>query len=318
VLRKILTIVALCLIALSSVGCGGSSGSKSLLKMAPADSFAVLSVNWKTVSRDEDLKRMVKGADAERIFAQLNIASDAVNDLAVFSEAGNSPDATQGMILRGSFKNEEVVAGLKTRGWQEQSYQERKIFSNPADGTCLIALTRNVLVLGTRSGVEGAAKAAHNSAASFAANSTYQKLSSHLDDEKFPVVMMLAFPQTAQDAASTALDISSAVMDLAGVGPLGELLNKIGYARGLGCVISRKGDAFPMQLTAIMKDEEAATFVSGALNLMKGLTKMVPQRNLSPTDQEAFQSLQSLSINRVREIVSLKMTMTRKDLLRGT
>lgn len=317
-MRQILTIVALCFIALSSVDCGGSSGSRSLLKMAPADSLAVLTVNWKTVSRDEDLKRMVKGADAERLFAQLNIASGSVNDLAVFGEAENSPDAIQGMILRGSFKNDEVLAGLKTRGWQEESYQDRKIFSNPSDGSCLLALTRNVLVLGTRAGVEGAAKAARRPADSFAANSTYQKLSSHIDDEKFPIAMMLAIPQTAQDAASTALDISSAVMDLAGVGPLGELLNKIGYARGVGCVISRKGDAFPVQLTAIMKDENAATFVSGALNLMKGLTKMVPQRNLSPTDQEAFQSLQSLSINRVREIISLKMTMTRKDLLRGT
>lgn len=317
-MRQILIISALCLIVLSFVACGTSSDRRSLVEMAPASSFVVLSVNWKTVSRDDDLKRMVKGTDAERIFEQLNITSDSVKELAIFSDAGNSPGVSQGILLKGSFKNDEVVAALKTRGWLEQRYQERKIFSNPADGTCLMALKRNVIVLGTRSGVEGAANAEQSSAASFAANGTYKKLSPHIDDEKYPVAMMLAIPQTAQDVASTALDVSSAVMDLAGIGPLGELLKKIGYARGVGCVISRKGDAFPVQVTAIMKDEEAATFISGALNLMKGLTSLVPQRDLSPTDREAFQSLQSLHISREREVISIKMTMTRKDLLRGT
>lgn len=317
-MRQILITLALCFIVLFSVACGASSGRRALVKMVPASSFVVLSVNWKMVSRDNDLKRMVKGTDAERIFEQLNIASDSVKELAIFSDAGNSPNVSQGMLLRGSFKNDEVVAGLKTRGWLEQHDQERKILSNPADGTCLIALKRNVLVVGTRSGVEGAANAEQSSGASFAANSTYKKLSPHIDDEKYPIAMMLAIPQTAQDAAATALDVSSAVMDLVGVGPLGELLNKIGYARGLGCVISRKGDAFPVQVIAIMRDEAAATFVSGALNLMKGLTKIVPERNLSPLDQEALKSLHSLLISREREVISIKMTMARKDLLRGT
>jgi hypothetical protein len=313
-----LSILALCLIALSSVECGGgSSGRRSLVNIAPASSFAVLSVNWKTVRRDDGLKRIVKDTDAERIFEQLGIASDSVGELVVFSDAGTSPDTSRGIILRGSFKDDDVVSVLKARGWLERQHHEREIFTHPADGTSLLALRKNVLVLGTRAGVEGAAAAEQSRASSFTANSTYKKLAAHIDDEEFPVAMMLAVPQTAQDAAATALEVSSVVMNLAGVGPLGELLNKIGYARGLGCVISRKGNNFPVQMTAIMKDEDAATLVSGALTLLKGLTGIIPEHKLSSSDRKALQSFQSIFIDREREVISIKMTMAMNDLPGG-
>jgi hypothetical protein len=316
--RKILLGLALCLVALSSVECGGSGGRQSLVKLAPASSFAVLSLNWETVSRDSDLKRITKGSEIERMFEQLDIVSSSVTELAIFSDAGKSYDASNGIILRGSFKNDEVVAGLKRRGWLEQSYHGRKIYTNPVDRIYLISLKRNVLALGTRTGVEQTVEAEENSEASFASNGIYRKLSKHVGDKRFPVAMVIAIPQTTQDMAATALQVSSVVLDMAGVGPLGELLNKIGYARGVGCVISRKNDAFPMEMTVIMKDESAATLVSGGLNLMKSLSAMAPKNNLSQTDQEALQSLQSLFISREHEVISIKMTIARNDLLPGT
>jgi hypothetical protein len=50
----------------------------------PSSSYAVLAVNWKTVRMDPDLKRICKGAEVEKLFAQLGIDEGTVTEFAVF------------------------------------------------------------------------------------------------------------------------------------------------------------------------------------------------------------------------------------------
>ena len=82
--------------------------------------------------------------------------------------------------------------------------------------------------------------------------------------------MMIAFPQHVQDAAKAALELSSVVMDFAGVGPIGRLMSKIGYSRAIGCSIGHEGESFPVELVAVMKDEDAAALVSGGSHFCRG------------------------------------------------
>jgi hypothetical protein len=112
--------------------------------------------------------------------------------------------------------------------------------------------------------------------------------------------------------ADAAIQISSTVMDLAGVGPLGELLNRIGYAKGVGCGISREGESFPVELAASMKDEDSARFIAGTLTLLKGLGGMTPQNAGSPRDIETARALKSMSIERSHNVVSIRMSMPRE------
>lgn len=54
-------------------------------------------------------------------------------------------------------------------------------------------------------------------------------------------------PTLAPNAGGpAAIELSSAVIDFAGASPLGDLLRKIGYVRGLGCSLTRAGDGLTL------------------------------------------------------------------------
>jgi hypothetical protein len=274
----------------------------------------VLAVNWKTVRKDPDLKRISKGADVETVFAQLGVGGETVFEFAVFGEPGSSANASNGLIAKGSFDSAEIVKKLKERGWTEQDFEGRRIYVNPGDDSWLTTFDKNLFVMGTESGVKDAIGARAKSENRFTSHPAYKTLSPSFEGKQYPILMMVALPQASQDMANAAVQLTSTAMDLAGVGPLGELLNKIGYAQGLGCAISKKDDSLPVAVSAVMKDEESAKFVSGALNLLKNLGGMVNKNYASKMDPHAARAIQSMSIERNREVVSVKMTMSRSEM----
>lgn len=296
--------------------CSGSNSQGALLNYVPSSSYAVLAVNWKVVSMDVDLKRISKGADIARLFGQIGVAEGTVSEFAVFGEPGASAQASAGVIVRGTFASNDIVKGLPDRGWRQQDFEGQRIYVNPKDGSWLTTFDKNLFVVGTQSGVSEVIEAREKSAQRFTSSPAYKTLSAHFEAKQYPIVMMVAFPQASQDMANAAIQISSTVMDLAGVGPLGELLSKIGYARGLGCAISHKGDEFPVAVSAVMKDEESAKFVSGAVNLIRSVGGMV-SKNYAQSDPDASRAIQTMSVERNREVVSIKMTMSRRDLMGG-
>jgi hypothetical protein len=261
-----------------------------------------------------DLKRISKGADIEKLFGQLGVAEGTVSEFVVFGEFGISEQSSAGLIVKGTFNSNDIVKGLLDRGWREEDFDGRRICVNPADGSWLTTFDKNLFVLGTQSGVSEAIGARAQPEQQFTSNPVYKTLSSHFESKQFPIVMMVAVPKASQDMANAAVQISSTVMNLAGVSPLGELLRKIGYAQGLGCAISRKGDDFPVAVSAVMKDEESAKFVSGTLNLLRSLGEMVSKSPGSQTNPEAARAIQTMSIERRREVVSIKMALSRSDL----
>lgn len=299
----------LCLCTFCLAACSGSSSERSSMRFVPADSLIALSVDWRSVGRDAELKKLIKGEEIEGLLNRLKIGGEDVSELVVFSDGQNAPAGNGGMIIKGTFDGQEVVARLKGTGWIEQKVGEKRIYTNPSDGSCLTALGKSLLALGTRAGVEGSMKAARDPDESFTAKPLYRRLARQIDGRQYPLSVAVVFPQAAQDAASTALEVSSVVMDFAGVGPLGDLMNKIGYVRAFGCFISRRGDAYPVELHAVMKDEESAKLISGAITLSKGLSTMVPKYNLSQTNAEELRTLQSLSVTRDKEVLSVKVMM---------
>jgi hypothetical protein len=92
-------------------------------------------------------------------------------------------------------------------------------------------------------------------------------------------------------------------------------MSKIGYARALGCTIGREGESFPVELVAVMKDEEAATFVSGALTLLKRIGALAGQSLArSPEEAEALRNFQNMSISRKAEVLTVGLVMSRRNL----
>jgi hypothetical protein len=302
-----------CAFMLCMSACTGSGNPRTLLSYVPASSFAVLAVKWQSVMKDQDLKRVAKGVEIEAVFADLGVATDDVTEFVVFGDLQSSTGNT-GLIAKGNFDSKSVVKFLKQRGWEEQNLEGKHIYVNPHDGLCLTIFDTNMFMVGTRSGVEAVFTARAEPERRFTSNPAYKTLAARFEGKRYPILMIAAFPQASQDMANAALQLSSTVMDLAGWGQLGELLNKIGYAKGLSCGVSRENDSFPVEVSAVMKDEDSAKFVAGALNLLKNLAALAPANTNSQRDIEAARSLKSMSIERSREVISMSMLMPRASL----
>lgn len=65
-----------------------------------------------------------------------------------------------------------------------------------------------------------------------------------------------------------------------------------------------------------MRDENGAGFVSGALNLLKGLPMLAPRGDMRPADQEAMASFQSMSVTREGLTLSIELALHERDLVR--
>jgi len=312
-----LAIFVCCALMLQLSACTRSSDRSALLTYVPASSFAVLAVKWHSVMKDQELKRMVKGNEIEKLFEEIGVTSDEVTEFVVFGDLQSSAGST-GLIAKGSFNSKDIVNSLKKRGWEEQDLEGKRIYVNPRDGSCLTTFDAKSFMLGTQSGVRATFAARAEPKLGFISNPAYKTLSVRFERKQYPILMIAALPQASQDMASAALKISSTVMDLAGWGPLGELLNKIGYAKGLSCGISRANDSFPVEVSAVMKDEDSAKFVAGALGLLKSLGGLAPPNSNSRRDIEAARTLKSLSIERSGEVVSMRMLMPKGGRSQGS
>jgi len=310
---KVLLSFACCFLLSCLASCSGSGSQRTLLGYVPSSSYAVLAVNWKTVSRDPDLKRICKGAEIEKLFAELGLG-ETVTEFAVYGDPGGLAQASNGIVVKGSFNANETVKELKRRGWTEQGVEGRRIYVNPKDASWLTPFDRNVFVLGTESAVRDAIGASGRSESRFTSRAAYKVLSSHFVEKQHPILMMVVLPQASQDLANVAVQLTSTAMDLAGVGPLGDLLSKIGTPQGLACGISHRDELFPVAVSAVMKDEESAKLVSGALNLLKSLGGMASHNYANQTNDDATRAIRTMSIDRNREVVFIKMAMSRRDL----
>src|SRR5207248_901351 len=85
--------------------------------------------------------------------------------------------------------------------------------------------------------------------------------------------------------------------------------SKVAVERGIAFSFTRSGDSMPINLVALMKDEGAASLVSGTLTLLKGATSLLPARDESPADRQARQVFEGMSVMRTREVISVRLTI---------
>lgn len=312
--RALLTGLLL-LSAVGSLDCRRTAGPDSLFRLVPATSIVVLRAKWQEVRRDDHLRRLIKGSGIEQAMQSAGINGEAVDDLIVFGDGADSTRGNSGMILSCPARAQALVDHLRSQGWDEQVYRARKVYHSSTGDRWIAPVKQGTLVLGTRQGVEATLDAEQDARASLAASELGRQLLKEVSKKRGPISFLLLVPQSLHDMSEVALQVFSAALDFAGAGPLGGLLNKIGFAKGVGCSISKSGNAFPVDLLMVMKDEGAASFVSGTLNLLKQASSRVSKANMPEVDREKVKSLQSLVVTRDHDLLSIKMTMLEDDLL---
>jgi len=306
----------LCVFILALAGCRASGGRQALVQLVPADSFAVLSVEWQTVRKDDGLSQLIRGDEVEKVFRALGIDGGAISDFVMFSD-GSGADGSNGIILDGKYDAQRVVNNLKASGWREQEYHKYLIYSDASGKNQLAPLKANLLAFGTASGVRRVIDAASGTQKSLVSQPLYRKIASRSGSVGAPIFMAVLLTQDVRDMASAAVQITSTITRLAGMSPLGDLLNEVGVAQGFGCDVSKSGSSLRMEVQVVMKDEGAASFASGSLNIMKRLALAAPSGNMPAPDVRMRESIRTMLIRSERDVLFVQLTMPENGLRGG-
>lgn len=293
--------VSISLFLSSFIAC--SRYESSIIDLVPSDSCAVVVVNWTAVQADADLARFFKGDQFAAVLQRLALDSSSLKSMVVFSAMNTRSKA--GMLLRGSLDKQSQISALKARGWREESLEGRKVLVNGEDYAAFPQ--SNTLFAGTREAAVAVFQTLNNSRGSFGSSSSYKKISAGMTARNSPVRAFLVIPEGTLDVANAALEATSLALSLFDLGGVGALLKQINIASGFGLNIEPgSNQSYPVEMRILMRDEKAAAVVNGSLNLMKGLSTMASTNN---RDAQALQALHSMSITRVREVLSIKMTV---------
>ena len=293
------------------VCCAGacSGGQSTLVDLVPSDSCAVILIDWPTVRADRDLRRAFNGDQLESALQQIGIDGGSVKSIAVFS-AINSHDKA-GMLLRASLNKQNQLAALKSRGWREEVADGHKLLVKGND--YVTVPQANTLFAGTREAALAVFEALDDRRQSFSSLATYKKISEGMSSRTNPIRAFLVIPQGTLDMADAALEGTSFALSLFEMGGVGALLKQMNIASGFGLSLGRGADQmFPVEMCVLMRDEKAAAFISGSLNLVKSFSGVAAP---NMRDEQAMQSLRDLSVNRRGEVLSLKLKVPKAALL---
>lgn len=264
----------------------------------------MLSVDWSAIKNDDELRRIIKAKELEDWLQRLRINGESIQNIVVFS--GIDSKSISGLLLRGAFESKQVVAELKSNGWHEESIDGGTVYVNASEYIALPA--RNTLFAGTRDAALGVFRAKRSAPQSVVGSNLFKKINAGMSttDAK-PVKAFLLIPQGTLDMADAALTATSVALSFFNLGGVGQLLKAMNVARAFAFTLDHVNhDRYPVELCVLMRDEEAAVFMSGSLNAMKQLSELAAD---DARDQQAIREFRKMTITRRDEVLTVKMEM---------
>ncbi len=290
---------------------GSSSRAGQLFEFVPASSVVAASFDWQRVKEDDALLRLGKQSGIERMFGELGVASGDVEEVVIFSDGRATQTGSTAIILRGKYDTDSLIEQLKKHGWHEQTQADGALYVSP-DGAGYCGLRDDLLIAGTRAAVLNIIKGSDGE--NLTTQPAYEKLAAHFSVGNAPISVVVAAPQQLQDMAHAGLQLSFVPLDFVGLGAIGGIVQQLDAVRGIGCAIEHAADGYPVELVAVMRDEEAASLVSGTLHLAQGFAAVVPRDKAVTAGAQQFENFQHMSITREAEVLSIKLTMTEAQL----
>jgi hypothetical protein len=273
----------------------------SLIGLVPAESCAVMSMEWSSIRNDSELRRAINGDRFERLLRGLGIESESVNTVAVFSALDGQ--AVSGLLLRGSFDTKNIAGALKNTGWSQESLDGHKVYVKAADYVAMPA-TKTVFA-GTREGALAVFRAADDAKERFVSSDAYKKINAAISANRTAVRAFLFIPQGTLDMADAALSATSVALSLFNLGGVGQLLQTVNVARGFGFSLDKSTrEIYPVELCVLLRDEASAVFVSGSLNALKTISELAATDN---RDRESLRAIRQMRVVRKHEVLAVKM-----------
>jgi hypothetical protein len=281
----------------------------------PAGGAAVLRLDWAVVRADPLLRAAVKADELEKVFERVGVRGGEVSEAVIFLDIADPNRAGTAMILKGP-RLRPALGELRSRGWGQAVSRGYRLHTEGAGGGCVAQLRSGFVVAGTRATVERVIAVESAGARSIVADEKFRLLSSHTSAAADPVSLLMIVPQEYADAGDVMVLAASILLDFAGLGPVGTLLDKVGLARGVGFSFGRGRGGVPLSLVALMRDERAAGLVSGTLTLLKGAASLMPARAEREADRHARQVFESMTVTRTRAAVSVRLTLPESEVFR--
>ena len=299
---------------LLSAGCQSAlRRSPNPLDLVPSRAVAVLFTDWRGIQGDPGLRQLASADAIEENLRQLGIEADDIGSVVTFSDARDPRQGAGALIVSGP-NARVVMKHLASIGWKREGVAGGAIFVSSRDESCAAAVGRRVIVLGTRAGVEAVRRSRSAPSERLWSNSVAARLRTASDGERHPLRAFVVFPQGLQDAGAVGVEIFSTVLDVSGLGAVGELLGKIGVARGFAMTCSSAGNSYPTRLFAVMSGETAAKLISGGLNLIKGLSGLVPEQTSDPEGRRTREFLGDLTVTRDGDLVRVDFVMPEMEM----
>jgi hypothetical protein len=286
------------------------------MDLVPADTIVALSARWQEVCKDGQLQKPANAQVINNRLQSFGIEPTSVVNLALFSNRLDAKNNDIGMILSGSYNVQSLLEKAKSQNFTKQLYQGHAIYCNETNSRALCLVKGNLLSIGTRDTVEKTLSVIQSPQKAFVRQPFIRKMMTQSKETNYPLYLFLAMPQEVEDMTNVALHMSSFVLDLAGIGVVGDLLNTIGFAKALSCSLTRRGGRFTVEMIVAMRDENAASLISGSLNLLKRTSNLLPREQMSANDRVMMNRFQDLNVTRNREVLLIYVTIPEEELVR--
>lgn len=310
--KLILLRLGVCLFSLVSVSqIAVAQRGRDAVALVPQRALAIVKLNWKLVRSDSQFRSMLNANQLDRALNELNINGSQISEIVVFSGINTTPRGLIGGIFDGSYDPAAVKATLESRSLRKTNYLGRAVYCNDADGSCTSLLRSGRLLVGTQQAVEGVIDVEANPRGALTLRKPFTTMLRRFVLGKQPISFAMALPLEYQMVGEVAVKIVAALFNFSGLGPLAFVIEKIGLPQAIGFAIIRRGDNFPVELMAHMKDEQSAALISGTFNLAQSLNLELLANQMSTRDRDR---LKNVSVVRQGAVLQIKMLLRKEDL----
>jgi hypothetical protein len=295
------------------VGC--SDKTSTIIHLIPQRGNVILSVDIPVVNRDPDLSKLANMDGIRSLLAQIQIEPERIARLVVFGDSQSQDEKYLGAILQGNFDVKHTLQNLEESGWKKEKRDGYILYCEDDPEGYITALGKDKLCIGTSEAIIDTLDVRNGKKKGANSIPACSKILSCFADNQDPLVFYIMIPQDILDMGYAGMDMLDAGMNLLSLGSIGAIMGKIGLVHGLGISINRSGDNFPIKLLCLMQNENSASFVSGSLNLLKGLASMLPSDHMSPQERQNMQSLNSMRISRSEDVLTVNLALPRRELM---
>lgn len=285
-----------------------------LLALVPARSVMAVTIDWPRASQHAAMRRGLELDDLERMTREIGLDPAVLTSVVLYSDARSGPENGTGALLR--LHPARAASSWTPPGvWrQAERHGGRVLWRDSSGESWLAAVSDETWVLGSRSGVVAALEALQDDRGGFLAAEAVRTLAVYQRNRGHPVSAILAMPPSGADMMSAAWEIASVTMNLAGVGPLAEIVGKLGSVKALGMGFAAEGPMVRTDISALMGSEAGATLVSGTVRLMRAAASAMPAHQLSAADRQMQQAMRALQIGRQGALVTIGMLLPEASL----